>query len=162
MHQSVVVQIAPQMKAPLRSQQADFWLLQTLERSLNSQRIFKQASGTISAKMAIYADAGGAPGALLATSSEVSGIGASPAWIDFPISFTPSAYTYYWFAILSASEYVFYYIDLGVSNHFYAVRCSTYPSFPNPMSGAYPWRYTWQLSFYATYTSAVISGSGWA
>ncbi len=30
------------------------------------------------------------------------------------------------------------------------------------MSGAYPWPYSWQLSFYATYTSAVISGSGWA
>jgi hypothetical protein len=106
---------------------------------------------------AVFADNSGHPGALIATSSEVTGIGTTPSWIDFPINCTlPPAN--YWLVLYSLSSYAVYY-DPGGSVCFLNDPAD-YPNFPNPFNPEFA---AVSLSIYATYTVPTygVSGSGW-
>jgi hypothetical protein len=130
--------------------------------------IYAKTGGTnpIAAKAAIYADVLGSPGALLATSSEVTGITDTPAWYDFTVSCTLQPYTYYWLALYSASDFMFNF-DSSTTSLMVGADSTDYPNFPNPFLSStviHHWSIPYVISIYATYTpSSYGSGSsGWA
>ncbi len=130
--------------------------------------VYAKTGGTnpIAAKAAIYADVLGSPGALLATSSEVSGITDTPAWNDFPVSCTLQPYTYYWLGIYSASDFMLTFDVITLQNMIVGADSTDYPAFPNPfLSGSvtHHWQDPLLMAIYATYTPVSYSSiSGWA
>ena len=122
-------------------------------------------TGPISAKTAIYADVLGSPGALLATSLEVSGITTTPGWVDFPVSYTLQPYTYYWLAMYSSSDFMFNFDGSSTFQMIIGFDQSDYPDFPNPFTSLNrKWQQQYQNSIYATYTpsSSSSGSSGWS
>ncbi|MGD0977536.1 MAG: rhodanese-like domain-containing protein [Candidatus Bathyarchaeia archaeon] len=108
-------------------------------------------SGAINATAFIYADNSGTPSTLLATSSQVTGIGTTASWINFGINYGFSANTVYWFMVMTtATHYVWW--NLGSTNQMDYSRLYTYPNAPNPWGSDNTYQ-PWQMSIYATYTS---------
>jgi rhodanese-related sulfurtransferase len=108
-------------------------------------------SGTTNMKAFVYAENSGAPGALLATSSEVAGIGTTASWIDFTINYAFSANTVYWLMLMSRDTHYVWWNSGGTNQMDYS-RLYTYPNAPNPW-GTNNNYMSWQMSIYATYTS---------
>jgi len=91
--------------------------------------------GFVKAKAAIYADSAGAPGALLATSQEVTGIDTTPAWrgFSFATSVELTAGTY-WLGFIIGDEALRVYYTEGDPNQS-ATNIDTYSDGPSDPFG---------------------------
>jgi subtilisin family serine protease len=121
----------------------------------------RYSSGQQVLRGVIYADSGGAPGALLATSSEVTfGSSATAGWYDLPFSIPValSAGTY-WIGLIDGATtnvIALRYDSVTASS---AVAPDTYADGPSDPFGT-PSRYdAEQLSIYATYTAAAATSA---
>jgi hypothetical protein len=108
------------------------------------------ATGGTSAEAVIFSDNNGRPGRLLAASSTVYQEGTSGSWVNFPVTYTGTPNTVYWFGILFFDAGTYYFAK-GVSGEaIYSNSTSPGQAAPSTFpSGSYgP---TDELSAYATY-----------
>lgn len=105
-------------------------------------------------KAMIYSDSGGAPNALLVTSSEL-GFG-SPGWNDYTIADTNLiANTPYWLAVILNVGATYYY-DVGAANQ-ERENSDTYADGPSDPFGAGTDQAR-EVSIYCTYTPVGVGG----
>ena len=111
-------------------------------------------AGTQVVRGVIYADATGEPGALLATTSEISGTGSDPgAWRDLPFaSPVRLAAGNYWLGFISGptTSVLKFYFDEYVGA--YRTNTDTYADGPTDPFGGGTTAYLRNISIYATYT----------
>ena len=107
-------------------------------------------SGTVNAEACIYADNSGVPGALLATSTQVTGIGTTPSWVNFTLTLAASPSTVYWLGVEASNNYVVWFTS-GSTKQLTCQYAMSYPTFPNPWTteSAYG---NYMQSIYASYT----------
>jgi len=108
-------------------------------------------SGTVNAKACLYADNSGVPGALLATSSEVTGIGTTYSWVNFTINYAGSPNTVYWLGCEANGNWQIAW-DTGSTNQQAYQYSMAYPTFPNPWTTETGYT-SYMQSIYASYTS---------
>jgi hypothetical protein len=120
----------------------------------------KAFTGTIKAKAMIYADSAGSPGALLATSEEVTGIGTTDAWHSFPFS-TPVTLAAgdYWLGIIVDDGIAIYRYDPGDTDQTW-VNDNTYGDGPSDPFGAGETKPDNAVSIYAVGIAATFGDDG--
>jgi len=115
-------------------------------------------SGTVNARCAVYTNGGtgGTPYMVFqAQSSEVTGIGTTPARYDFTTTFNISAGTTYWLFIWADADFTFYYDNGGTEQTYNAG--GTYPTWNNPETSSAVSDFV--LEIFATYTPRVADNS---
>jgi hypothetical protein len=111
----------------------------------------KANSGTISVRLGIYSDNGGAPNALLGYTSEITNVGTTPQWwtANLVSSVSLQANTWYWLCFIVSGASGYYY-DTGTANYG-AYNSDAYSDgFANPFGT--PTYDNKELSIYCTYT----------
>ncbi len=100
-------------------------------------------------KAALYSDNAGAPNALLASSSEITGAG-SASWNDLTIAYDFLGSTPYWLVTIWDGTYRIYY-DSGTTNQAAWTYQAYASGFPNPFGS--PNYLAWKISIHCDYTT---------
>lgn len=110
----------------------------------------------IKAKAMIYADSAGSPGALLATSQEITDITTTPAWHSFPFA-TPVTLTAtdYWLGIIVDDGTAVYYRDAAAADQTW-INADTYEDGPSDPFGAGTLKPDYDVSIVAVSVAAIF------